>query len=129
MIPPARYMEQANRERFLDCQIDDPEPMAELDEISATPGLDMLFFGPGDFSHGLGIPGQYDHPEVVAARRAVAAACKRHGILAGTVGSVASVPQLLEEGFLFINIGSDVGLLANGWRKAVDDLKPYGIAD
>ena len=129
MIPPAEYMEQANRERFLVCQIEDPEPMAELDEIAATPGLDMLFFGPGDFSHGLGIPGQYDHPEVVAARRAVAAACKRHGILAGTVGSVASVPQLLEEGFLFINIGSDVGLLTNGWRKAVDDLKPYGIAD
>ena len=127
MIPPAEYMEQANRERFVICQIEDPEPMAELDEIASTPGLDMLFFGPGDFSHGLGIPGQYDHPDVVGARREMAAACKRHGILAGTVGSIEKVPQLLEEGYLFINIGSDVGLLINGWRQAVEDLKPYGI--
>jgi 4-hydroxy-2-oxoheptanedioate aldolase len=129
LIPPAEYMEQANRERFVICQIEDPEPMAELDEIAATPGLDMLFFGPGDFSHALGIPGQYDHPDVVAARREMAAACQRHGIFAGTVGNVEKVPQLLEEGFLFINIGSDVGLLGKGWSQAVEDLKPYGIAD
>ena len=129
MIPPAEYMEQANRERFVIRQIEDPEPMAELDEMAAVPGLDMLFFGPGDFSHGLGIPGQYDHPDVVGARRRMAAACRKHGVFAGTVGSVASVPELLAEGFQFINIGSDVGLLGKGWSDAVKALAALCPAD
>jgi len=103
--------------------------MAELDEMAAVPGLDMLFFGPGDFSHGLGIPGQYDHPDVVGARRRMAAACRKHGVFAGTVGSVASVPELLAEGFQFINIGSDVGLLGKGWSDAVKALAALCPAD
>lgn len=129
MIPPADYMAQANRERFVVCQIEDPEPMAEIEKIAATPGLDMLFFGPGDYSHALGIPGQYDHPDVVAARRRMADACRNAGVFAGTVASLATVPQLLDEGFRFLNVGSDVGLLTKGWRESVQALAPYARAD
>ena len=129
MIPPAEYMAQANRERFVICQIEDPEPMAEIDEIAAIEGIDMLFFGPGDFSHGIGKPGQYDAPEVVAARRALAAACARHGRIAGTVASAASVPDLLAEGFLFLNVGGDVAHLGKGFRADHEALVRYGIED
>ena len=44
------YLKQANEERFTVVQIEDPEPLAELEEIAALPGIDMLFFGPADFS-------------------------------------------------------------------------------
>ena len=53
-IPVDAYIEQANSERFVIVQIEDPEPLAELDEIAQVEGIDMLFFGPGDFSHGIG---------------------------------------------------------------------------
>jgi len=127
LVPPAEYMAAANRERFVICQIEDPEPMEQLDDIAAVEGIDMLFFGPGDFSHGLGVPGQYDHPEVVRARRRLAEACRKHGRFAGTVASLATVPALLDEGFHFLNIGSDVGLLGQGFRAIHDGLKPFGI--
>jgi len=39
----------------------------------------MLLFGPGDFSHLIGKPGQMSAPEVVAARKRVGAAGKKHG--------------------------------------------------
>jgi 4-hydroxy-2-oxoheptanedioate aldolase len=39
--------------------------MGDLDRIASLDGIDMLFFGPGDFSQGLGAPGQWDHPEIV----------------------------------------------------------------
>jgi len=107
-IDTASYIEEANQERFLCVQIEDPEPMKELEEIAALPGIDMLFFGPADFSHGIGIPGEIFHPQVVEARRRVADAALRHGKFAGTVGSPANMEQLLAEGFRFINIGSDV---------------------
>ncbi|MBR6533718.1 MAG: aldolase, partial [Clostridia bacterium] len=50
------YMTEANEERFTVIQIEDPEPLAELEEICALPGIDMIFFGPADFSQGIGKP-------------------------------------------------------------------------
>jgi 4-hydroxy-2-oxoheptanedioate aldolase len=107
-IDPVKYIEQANRERFVAVQIEDPEPLAELDEIAAVPGYDMLFFGPGDFSHGIGKLGQWDAPEIKAATIAVAEAAKRHGKFAGTVCAPANIPQMQDMGFQFLGLCADV---------------------
>src|SRR4051812_16462467 len=56
-IPIAEYCRAANVEKFIIVQIEDPEPLEELDAIAATPGLVMIFFGPGDFSHAIGAVG------------------------------------------------------------------------
>lgn len=118
MVPAAEYVEQANRQRFVIVQIEDPEPIAELDQIAALEGLDMLFFGPGDFSHGIGKVGQYDAPEVLDARRQVAAAARRHGKFAGTVGTPRSMASLVAEGFQFVNLAADVLALVETFREA-----------
>jgi len=107
------YLQQANKERFVIVQLEDPEPFQELDEIASVPGFDMLFFGPGDFSHGIGKAGQWDAPEIAAARRAVAEAARRHGKFAGTVCGPDTIGAMRDEGFQFLSIGADVvGLLA-----------------
>jgi 4-hydroxy-2-oxoheptanedioate aldolase len=54
MIDFARYLQQSNEQKLVMVQIEDPEPLDELDEIAAVDGLDVLFFGPGDFSHAIG---------------------------------------------------------------------------
>ena len=46
--------------------------MAEVEEIAAVPGIDILFFGPGDYSHALGKAFQLDDPEIVAGYKRVA---------------------------------------------------------
>ena len=102
------YIAHANRERFVIIQIEDPEPLAELDEIASIEGIDMLFFGPGDFSQGIGRPGQFDDPRITDARQRIATAAKKHGKFAGTVGSMASLPGLVELGYQFISVGADV---------------------
>ncbi len=102
------YLEQANRQRFLIIQIEDPEPLKEIDEIAALDGIDMLFFGPADFSQGIGAPGQFNHPDLVIARETVAKAAVRHGKFAGTVGSTANMDELVQMGYRFINLGADV---------------------
>lgn len=107
-IPVEEYIEQANRERFIILQIEDPEPMDQLDEIAAEQGYDMLLFGPGDFSHGCGIPGQTDDPQVVEARRRVAEVAAQHDKFAGTTGSPQTLPELVEMGFQFVNVAADV---------------------
>ncbi len=102
------YLKQANEQRFVIVQIEDPEPMAVLDEIAALPGIDMLFFGPGDFSHGIGAPGQWDHPQLLDARRRVAEVALAHGKFAGTVASPGNLDELIALGYRFISMGADV---------------------
>lgn len=111
------YIETANRERFIILQIEDPEPLKELEEIAALPGFDMLFFGPGDFSQGIGAPGQWNHPEIQAARQQVVTAAKKHGKFAGTVGSPANVQDLYTMGYDFVSMGADVVALSAYFKE------------
>lgn len=110
------YLAEANRERFIVVQIEDPEPLAELDAIADLDGIDMLFFGPGDFSQGIGVPGQWDHPAIADARQKVAEAAARHGKFAGTVGSPATLAELLDMGYRFVSVGADVVGLGQYFR-------------
>ena len=102
------YFREANRERFVCVQIEDPEPLEDLDAIAALDGIDMLFFGPADFSQGIGAPAVWDHPLLVETRRKVAAACGKHGKYAGTVGAPSTLAGLVDMGYSFIGMGADV---------------------
>jgi 4-hydroxy-2-oxoheptanedioate aldolase len=102
------YLIEANQQRFVILQIEDPEPLEELEEIAALEGYDMLFFGPGDFSQGIGAPGQWDHPKLIEARIRVAEVARKHGKFAGTVGGPGNLKELIAMGYQFVSIGADV---------------------
>ena len=124
MVDTADYISEANSERFVVVQIEDPEPMAELEEICALPGIDMIFFGPADFSQGIGDPTHIFNDKTLEARRLVAKNARKYGKMAGTVGGVGNYKALIEEGFNFINLGSDVGGLGQYFgniTKALED--------
>ena len=63
-LPFEEYVKQANQETFLVIQIESPDALERADEIAAVEGIDVLFFGPSDFSLLSGIPGQFDHPKI-----------------------------------------------------------------
>lgn len=119
LVDTEDYMKQANSERFVIVQIEDPEPLSQLDEICALPGIDMLFFGPADFSQGAGIPCQWDNPLIDDARRLVAKTARKHGKFAGTVGGTENFNQLVEMGYNFISLGADVISLADYFQNIV----------
>jgi 4-hydroxy-2-oxoheptanedioate aldolase len=123
MISGPDYIRQANEQRFVVVQIEDPEPLAELDAIAQLPGLDMLFFGPTDFSQGIGVPFQFDHPRVGEARRRVAEAARRHGKFAGTVAIAGNAAALYAEGYRFLSLGADVIGLGSYYRDLADSLR------
>ena len=112
-----QYLQEANEQRFICIQIEDPEPLEELDAICAVPGIDIIFFGPGDFSHGIGDPGNFENPRLLDAQRRVVESALKHGKFAGTVGSPASAPKLVEMGYRFINLGADVIAIAEYCRE------------
>jgi 2-keto-3-deoxy-L-rhamnonate aldolase RhmA len=114
----ADYVHQQNTEIAILCQIETEEALAQVDEIIATPGVDAIFFGPGDFAHRIGALGQLSHPTVLAAMQKVAEACRRHGKWWGTLGigreHYAKVKGL---GAQLICPGGDVRVMINGIRE------------
>jgi 4-hydroxy-2-oxoheptanedioate aldolase len=121
-IGMGEYLETANRERFVIVQIEDPEPLDELDEIASIEGIDMLLFGPGDFSQGIGHPGEWDHPLLGNARKRIAEVCAAHDKFAGTVCSAENARGLVDMGYRFLSVGADVVALGNYFDKAFQDL-------
>lgn len=121
-VPVDKYLEQSNTERFIILQIEDPEPLEELEEIAALPGYDILFFGPADFSHSIGDPGNFDNPLVVETKIRIAELAKKHGKFAGTVGTTDNFEELVDIGYSFINIGADVRALIEYYDKITGKL-------
>lgn len=107
-VPLADYLTHSNTERLLIFQIESPQALKNVEEIAAVPGFNALLFGPGDFSHLLGKPGQINDPEVVAARRRVAEVARANGKWAMSAGMLAPRAVLEEEGYRVFNLGADV---------------------
>jgi 4-hydroxy-2-oxoheptanedioate aldolase len=107
------YIKQANDQRFIALQIEDPEPLKELEDLAALNGFDMLFFGPGDFSQGIGAPGEWDHPEIRKVRKQIPQIARKYGKFSGTVGTPENLKELIDYGYQFVNLGSDVVGLKN----------------
>jgi 4-hydroxy-2-oxoheptanedioate aldolase len=120
-IPVADYIAHSNTERLLIFQIESPEAVESVEAIAAVPGFEILLFGPGDFSHLIGKAGQIGDPQVVAARKRVAAAAKKHGKHLMAPGLIALREELEAEGYRIFNLGADVlGLGEYLKRKVVE---------
>lgn len=128
MVNAKDYLKQANEERFNVVQIEDPEPLAELEEICALPGIDMIFFGPADFSQGIGASDNND-PRIDEARRLVAKTARKYGKFAGTVGGPANFDRLVEMGYTFISCGADVVALWKYFRDVAGQISDRNIVE
>lgn len=107
-----KYLSDANENRFVVIQIEDPEPLDDLEAIAELEGYDMLFFGPGDFSHGIGSPGDWNNPLLVETRKRIAKVARKYGKYAATTCSTDTLDEYIDMGYQFLNIGADVvGLL------------------
>jgi 4-hydroxy-2-oxoheptanedioate aldolase len=125
MLDIKSYIKHSNVNQFVCIQIEDPEPLDELDEIIGLDGIDMVFFGPNDFSHALGIPGELDDERVISARRRVAEAAKKHGKIAATSASLDTFRDLIEEGYCLINISADVVALSEYYKGILDTISKF----
>lgn len=120
LLSAKEYHEQANRERFNILQVEDPEVLDDLDEVAKLPGVDMIFFGPGDFSQGIGTPGDFSNPKIAETRKRVVDAAHKYGKFAGTVGGPDNFEQLSKMGYHFVNVGADVVAIASQWKEIAD---------
>ena len=112
------YVAYQNCQTAILCQIETETALERVDEIIAVPGVDGIFFGPGDFAHRVGYVGQLSHPEVMAAMERVAAACRRQGKFWGTLGIGREMYDKVRAlGASFISPGGDLRVMNLGIKE------------
>ncbi|WP_210592074.1 HpcH/HpaI aldolase/citrate lyase family protein [Streptomyces sp. GESEQ-35] len=101
-------------------QIESASALNEVEAIAALDGVDVLFVGPRDLSHDLGVPGEFGAPVYRDALERVRKAAADHGKACGLLvpdGAAAAAKRA--EGWAFIGIGSDSTLLAAALSEAL----------
>jgi 2-dehydro-3-deoxyglucarate aldolase/4-hydroxy-2-oxoheptanedioate aldolase len=96
-------------------QIESRGAVAAADDIAALEEVDVLFVGPADLSHSLGVPGRFDDAGYLEALRTVVAAAQAHAKAAGILlyDPAAFAPHL-ELGFRFIGLGAEGSYVSAG---------------
>ncbi len=114
--PPTELMPALNESTFLVLMIESPEAVANADAIAAIPGVDALLIGTSDLTAEMGIPGQVDHPDIVAAYETVLAACAKHGVHPGMGGvyDPAIMKRYIDMGMRLILAGSEFSFMMSG---------------
>lgn len=104
--------------------IETPGGVAAADDIAALPGVDMLWLGHFDLTSFMGIPGQFEHPDYVAAVDRVVAAARRHGKPAGFLALDDDWARRYHaKGFRVLAYGFDSQLLQGALRKGIEGIR------
>lgn len=119
----ARFKEYLAKQRdeppVVVVQIEHIEALHSLAQILAVPGVDGFFVGPYDLSCSLGRPGDFEHPDFVAAMSRI----RQAGIDSGLPGGmhivepdVGAVTRALADGHRFLAYSVDIRILDIGAR-------------
>ncbi len=114
-VPAAEHVAAANAQRWLAVQIETAEAVEQVQSIAQTPGVDLLFVGPGDLACTLGVPGEPLHAKCVDALERVAQACREASKPWGVLSRHRNHADLCRElGCQLFSIASDVDLIHRG---------------
>jgi 2-keto-3-deoxy-L-rhamnonate aldolase RhmA len=112
---PDNYYDSADENMMTLIVIEEALAVENIDEIAATPGIDVLFIGTSDLSFSLGLRGRQNEPLLEENLAKVVAAGKKHGKFLGRpAGSPEQVAQYREQGFQVFQSQTELGLMRLG---------------
>jgi 2-keto-3-deoxy-L-rhamnonate aldolase RhmA len=114
---PNEMMAEANRQTLAVCQVESQQALESVEQIAASPGLDVLFIGPYDLSISMGIAEQFQSGTFWNAVDRVVAACATQGIAAGIqTGDIGLLKEARRRGVRFLLYSGDYAVLYNAYR-------------
>jgi 4-hydroxy-2-oxoheptanedioate aldolase len=106
------YLKRADEELCVLVQAETRQALDNIEAIATVDGVDGVFIGPSDLAASLGHIGQPGHPVVQAALKEAVDRLKAVGKPAGILtGNEDEARRYIEWGYLFVAVGSDIGLL------------------
>lgn len=120
------YLPTARDTISLIVQIESAEAIGNVKEILAVDGIDGIFCGPSDLAASMGLLGQQEHPDVVAAVEQCLAAARAAGKPAGVNAfSPDRARAYAAQGASFILVGADVTTLARDSERLAAQFIPH----
>lgn len=118
------YMDAANRNTILMCQIESRKGVEHIEEIIGTEGIDIAFVGPNDLSQDMGVLGDYGNPLMVEAYEKILSAAKAAGKATGIhFGKKEPLVPWIKAGYQMNMCGNDVSFLMNGAKSSLEYLE------
>ena len=120
------WMAEQDEETTLVVHIETRRAYENAEEIVSTPGVDMVYVGPGDFSIEMGHPGDYDHPGVTGPMHEILELCRKHNVSFGTTASTSDAAQeWVRRGAQFFETVDEFELIAEGATTLVRDYRRF----
>jgi 2-keto-3-deoxy-L-rhamnonate aldolase RhmA len=95
-----------------------------LDAICSIPGVLAVFVGPNDLTTNMGIPNEYDHPDLIAMLKRIIDTADRHHVAAGCwFGKRDQMARTIRQGARFNVFSNDSLLLHNALQDEFAQLR------
>jgi 4-hydroxy-2-oxoheptanedioate aldolase len=115
---------QALRDIVVAIMIEKRSAVEQLEEILSVEGVDMIQWGPSDYSMSIGRPGERSAPEVKAVERQVFETALKMGVPArAEIMSVDQAKYYLDMGVRHFSIGTDISVLYDWWKTNGENLR------
>ena len=118
------YLTTANASTVAIGMVEGKEGLDAVESILGVGGLDAILLGPVDMSMALGVPGQPEHPTVLATMAGIVERAQARGIATGVFApTTEAAARWLGLGVRFVAFSVDTALMLAGFRDAVGALR------
>ena len=120
------YREWLEQDAIVIVQIEHIKAVENLESILSVDGIDGYIIGPYDISASLGVPGQFDHPNVVGALKRIRDVSSQMAITGGIhviEPDTNEVIRRIDEGFRFLAYSLDIRILDATCRQGLIALR------
>jgi 2-keto-3-deoxy-L-rhamnonate aldolase RhmA len=95
-----------------------------LDEICSIPGVNAIFVGPNDLTTTMGIPNEYDHPDLIAQLKRIIDVSDRCHVAAGCwFGTRAQALRTIRQGARFVVFSNDGLMIKEAMEAGFAELR------
>ena len=123
-VSMADYMASADDDMICMITIEHVDAVNRIDEIMATPGIDVAVIGPGDLATSINKRGLIDDPEVQALIARAEEGILKSGVPIGGVARTAEQANaMIARGYLALALGFDWSLFQRGIAASLQGIK------
>jgi 4-hydroxy-2-oxoheptanedioate aldolase len=121
-----RWLKDQDAETLLVVHIETKAGYENAEAIISTPGVDMVYVGPGDFTVEMGHPGEPEHPAVAGPMNEILVLCQKHKVPFGTTPfSSKAAGQWVRKGARFFETKDELALIYEGASRLVNEYQGF----
>lgn len=124
------YLEWQAKHSVVIVQVEHIDAVNNLESILSVEGVDGYIIGPYDLSGSMGIPGQFDHPDLLAAMekiRVIATKLNKTGGIHIVEPDAEQLQIKINEGQKFIAYSVDIRMLDSACRNGLTKVKELRV--